>query len=125
MADVYFIVGSDGYPVPISAPEQTEYAMTTPYPGQLWREESSYNNGYPFNMSTPEYTEYAMTIPYPGQLWRVEKGWNGGYPFHMLLPGIEYYNPPGPSPAPQPERRPLKITIAALKNADAGNFYND
>lgn len=120
MADA-FIIGENGYPVPIEAPEQPEYTMQAPYPDSVWRTEG----GYPFNCLMPLMIEYSMREPYPDGLWRIEKGWNNGYPFHMLLPGIEYYNPPGPSPAPQPERRPLKITIAVLKNADAGNFYND
>ena len=82
---------------------------------------------YPINDLTPPILQTDFRRPFPSSLWRIDDS-NGGYPYTDLQLGVIYVAPKpseGPSPVPPPERRSLKITIAALKNADAGNFYND
>ena len=48
-----FVIGDNGYPVPIGAPEPAEYAMAAPYPDSVWRIDPRYNDGYPFNRLMP------------------------------------------------------------------------
>lgn len=51
---VDFVIGTNGYPVPIAAPEPTEYAMTAPYPDSVFRIDPAYNYGYPFTALMPD-----------------------------------------------------------------------
>lgn len=59
-------IGSNGYPVPIDAPDIIEPAMTAPYPAQLWRIDPDWNNGYPFNLLQPNIEYTPPPPPEPG-----------------------------------------------------------
>ena len=52
MADAVFNIGTDGYPVPINAPEIPEKYMSKPYPKSFWRIEEQ--GEYPCNDLMPE-----------------------------------------------------------------------
>lgn len=62
---ISFEIGSNGYPVPIAAPDIIEPAMTAPYPAQLWRIDPEWNHGYPFNALLPEIPHLSPPPPGP------------------------------------------------------------
>ena len=130
MADYVWHAHEGEYPINDTNPILIQKDYVEPFPYSIYRIDET-NNGYPHTYLQSYILQKDYVRPFPHSIWRIDEN-NGGYPYTYLMSFVPTIPPPDPpppspppSPAPPPQYRPLKITIAALKNADAGNFYND